>query len=74
MKKKIIYFLLILLLSVSVSAQKFEYGVEYGGLFDNREFPGGYSRSETITGSGIDFSVGTSIDSIHKFRAGLNYF
>ncbi len=74
MKSNLICFFLIFLFSASVYAQKFEYGVEYGGLFDNREFPSGYSRSETITGSGLDFSVGTSIDSIHKFRVGLNYF
>jgi hypothetical protein len=55
-------------------AQKFDYGLEFDGIGDNREFFSGLSIPETILGSRIGFDAGATIDSIHQIRAGFSYF
>ncbi len=74
MKKYFLTLIFALIFANIALAQKLEYGLDFVGLFDNREFPSGYSESETITGSGFDFDIGTTIDSIHHIRIGINYF
>ncbi len=63
----------LLFFSLGLFAQKVEYGLQFEGIADNREFFSGYSEPETILGSRIGFDMGTSIDSIHHIRAGLSY-
>lgn len=67
-------FLLILILPRITRAQKLEYGLKYDGIGDNREFSSKYSKPETIFGSRLAIDAGSTIDSIHQFRAGLSYF
>jgi hypothetical protein len=55
-------------------AQKIEYGLEFEGIGDNREYFSGYSQPETILGSRVGLDAGTRIDSIHQIRAGVSYF
>ena len=67
-------FLLLLLFSMAVSAQTFDYALRYDGIGDNREFFSPYNQAETFLGSRLGFDVGTTIDSLHQFRVGLSYF
>ncbi len=55
-------------------AQTLEYSLKYDGIADNREYFSPHHDAETIFGSRLGFALGTSIDSIHQFRAGLSYF
>jgi len=74
------YTLFVLLLSLfslvpfHLLAQDIEYGLQYHGIGDNREYFSEYNTPETILGSRIHFDVGTRIDTVHRFRAGLSYF
>lgn len=69
MKKLLMPFLIIL--PILVTAQKFEYKIQFEGQGDNREFFSGKSNSQTILGSRGSFEVGTSADG-HHFRAGIS--
>jgi hypothetical protein len=64
----------ILLLSGNLFGQSINYGLKYDGIGDNREFFSKHNVAETIFGSRIAFSAGTTVDSIHHVRAGLSYF
>lgn len=66
--------LLLCLLPSYLFSQNFEYGLQYDGIGDNREYFSEYNMPETILGSRLNFDVGTRIDSLHRFRAGLSYF
>jgi hypothetical protein len=73
--KKILGILILLgILPLISVAQKLEYGLEFDGIGDNREYFSGYNQPETILGSRIGFDLGTRIDSIHQIRVGLSYF
>ncbi len=69
-----LFVLLFCLLPTHLFAQDFEYGLQYNGIGDNREYFSEYNMPETILGSRLSFDVGTRIDSLHRFRAGLSYF
>lgn len=55
-------------------AQNLEYGLKYDGIGDNREFFSAHSDAETFLGSRVAFTMGTTLDSVHRFRGGLSYF
>jgi len=66
--------LFIFLNSGFLFAQKFEYGIKYEGIGDNREYFSRYSTPETIFGSRLACTVGFNTDSIHQFKTGISYF
>ncbi|MCF8363297.1 MAG: hypothetical protein K9G70_11825 [Prolixibacteraceae bacterium] len=66
--------LLFYLLPTHLPAQNFEFGLQYDGIGDNREYFSEYNTPETILGSRLNVNFGTRIDSVHRFRAGLSYF
>lgn len=66
--------LFIFLNSGFLFAQKFEYGIKYEGIGDNREYFSRYSTPETIFGSRLAGTVGFTTDSIHQFKTGISYF
>ena len=73
--KKVIYLIVIFsLISFILKAQKLEYGLKFDGIADNREFFSKYNDAETIMGSRVALTLGSTIDSIHQFRGGLSYF
>lgn len=71
---KIYLFFFFVFVNPIVRAQSADYSVKYEGIADNREFFSNLDVPETIFGSRLAFSVGTTIDSIHHVRAGLSYF
>jgi hypothetical protein len=74
MKNILVALFFFIISPVMLVAQKVEFGLEFDGIGDNREFFSGYSQPETILGSRIGFDAGTRIDSIHQIRAGVSYF
>ncbi|MGF7139950.1 hypothetical protein [Roseimarinus sediminis] len=72
--RKKLLFIAAIVLTLTTKAQEFEYGIRYDGIADNREFFSPYSQAESILGSRIAITAGTSVDSIHRLRAGLSYF
>ena len=68
--KKLILFLLILV-TTSSFAQKFEYEVLFEGIGDNREYFSGLANSQTILGSRGAFEAGIETDH-HRIRVGLS--
>lgn len=72
---KILCFLAVFtFISISLNAQKLEYGLKFDGIADNREFFSVHNDAETIMGSRVALTLGSTIDSIHQFRGGLSYF
>jgi hypothetical protein len=71
---KIILTFFILFLTILAKPQKLEYNLKFDGIADNREFFSRYGQAESILGSRVAISVGTTIDTIHKVRVGLSYF
>lgn len=67
-------FFLLLFFSTVINGQTFDYALRYDGIGDNREFFSRYSQAETFLASRIGADLGTTIDSLHQFRAGLSYF
>lgn len=74
MKKQFIILGLLLGLASGLSAQKIEYQVQFQGIGDNREFTREYSYPQTILGERSSLELGTTIDSLHRFRIGINHF
>ncbi len=74
MKKRIFCFGFLLFVGMHVSGQRVEYGWEFQGIADNREFFSGYSLPETLLGSRLSVDAGPSIDTIHSVRAGFSYY
>lgn len=74
MKKVFILLVFIAEFSTLTFSQRIEYGLQFEGIGDNREFFSGASEPETILGSRLCFDLGTSLDSIHQIRAGISYF
>lgn len=74
MKKSVYFILFFLLCSLLGNAQKFEYKVQFEGIGDNREFTEEYNYPQTILGERTSFEVGTTIDSLHRFRIGVTHF
>ena len=69
--------LLLLLLPLLVSGQKFIYDIDFVTDFDNREYHNPYAPSQTIFGMRLTPTVGVALnDSLggtHRFRAGLSF-
>lgn len=71
---KIWLFFLLLFVSTISKSQSTDYSIKFEGIADNREFFSNLDMPETIFGSRLAFSLGTTVDSIHHVRAGLSYF
>ncbi|MBN2261614.1 MAG: hypothetical protein JW735_01810 [Prolixibacteraceae bacterium] len=67
-------FFLLVFVNTFATAQSTNYSVKFEGIADNREFFSNLDVPETIFGSRLGFSIGTTVDSIHQVRAGLSYF
>jgi hypothetical protein len=76
MNHRFFYLLLFssILISKTLLSQTINYGLKYDGIGDNREFFSKHNVAETIFGSRIAVTAGTTIDSIHHLCAGFSYF
>ncbi|WP_372775523.1 hypothetical protein [Mangrovibacterium sp.] len=73
MTKQFLTFILLFTISMTSMAQKPEYEVLFHGIGDNREFTQKYSYPQTIMGERTSIELGTTIDSLHRFRFGLSH-
>lgn len=64
---------LLLLSTASLYAQKPEYSVRFQGIGDNREFTDQYNYPQTILGERTSIELGTTIDTLHRFRFGISH-
>ena len=63
--------ILLILISLSVKAQKFEYDVLFEGIGDNREYFSKVAMPQTILGTRGSFELGVEMDG-HRLRGGLS--
>jgi hypothetical protein len=63
----------LLLIAFAGLAQKPEYNISFQGIGDNREFSSKYSYPQTIMGERTSVELGTTIDSLHRFRIGISH-
>ncbi|RKD86312.1 hypothetical protein [Mangrovibacterium diazotrophicum] len=73
MTKQILAVLILILAAISAKAQKPEYQVQFQGIGDNREFTHEYNYPQTILGESTSVELGTTIDSLHRFRIGISH-
>lgn len=71
--KHFISITILLILTSALRAQKIEYQVQFQGIGDNREFTPEYSYPQTILGERSSIELGTTIDTLHRFRIGINH-
>lgn len=73
--KKYLFFLLFFVLSNQndVWAQQLETAFNFHGFVDNREYAKSNRVSQTIFGARFAPELGLLIDSVHRFRAGVNF-
>lgn len=67
-------FSFLLLLVLFANAQPIDYTFSFKGIGDNREYFSGYNQPQTILGARGALILGTRIDSIHRVKAGIDYF
>jgi hypothetical protein len=72
--QKLFGFITALLLTLQLTAQSIDYTFRFTGIGDNREYFSGYNVPQTILGARGAFILGTKLDSINRFRAGIDYF
>ena len=73
MKKHFYIILFFSLLALGSQAQKLEYQVQFHGIGDNREFTSEYNYPQTILGERTSIELGTTLDSLHRFRFGISH-
>ncbi|MFV0375669.1 MAG: hypothetical protein ACK5JD_00040 [Mangrovibacterium sp.] len=71
--KQFIFTLILVAFASGIYAQKIEYQVQFQGIGDNREFTPEYSYPQTILGERTSIVLGTTIDTLHRFRIGINH-
>lgn len=62
------------LCSSEIFSQSFDYGIQFDGIGDNREFFSPYNDAETILGTRLTADLGPRLDSTNFMRFGLSYF
>ena len=70
--KRFISICILLIVTSGLRAQKIEYQAQFQGIGDNREFTSEYNYPQTILGERASLELGTTIDSLHRFRVGIN--
>lgn len=72
--KQLIFTCILFVCAIGLRAQKIEYQVQFQGIGDNREFTHEYNFPQTILGERTSIELGTTVDSLHRFRVGINHF
>ncbi len=66
-------YLVLIVLSLPLSAQDLEWLAGLDGFLDNREYYNTVQNPQTIFGSRFRIELGGSYEQIHRLRAGINY-
>jgi hypothetical protein len=71
--KKSLIIIVLAIAFLPVRGQRPGHEISFYQIFDNREYFSEYAFPQTIFGARLDASLVFSIDSLHRFAAGLNY-
>jgi hypothetical protein len=71
--KKIVLFLMMIILITPIAGQEMEWAAGFDGFLDNREYQNSVQYAQTIFGARTWLELGGNIDQIHRLRAGFNY-
>jgi len=71
--KQFIFICALFAVTNALRAQQLEYQVRFQGIGDNREFTHKYNHPQTILGERTGVELGTTIDSLHRFRFGISH-